>query len=66
MARGPQNAPRGEDAPSATPSAEPAPIDLGIALSVYGKTPQGRLVELSETGAAPDELTTFDTWPTEQ
>ncbi len=66
MARGPQNAPRGKDAPSTTQSAEPASIDLGIALSVYGKTPQGRLVELNEAGAAPDDLTTFDTWPTEQ
>jgi hypothetical protein len=68
MTRGPQHAGRGKGAPSATcvePSTAGAasPIDLGIALSVYGKTPQGRLVEIDASAPAPSEL---DTWSTEQ
>ena len=69
MTRGPPHAGRGKGEPSATsavrdPSTEAAsPIDLGIALSVYGKTPRGRLVELDQTNPVPPEL---DTWSTEQ
>lgn len=69
MTRGPQHAGRGKDEPSAKsavrePSIEAAsPIDLGIALSVYGKTPQGKLVEIGPSGPVTPEL---DTWSTEQ
>lgn len=69
MTRGPQQAGRGKGAPSATsairePSTSSAsPIDLGIALSVYGKTPQGQLVEIDPSGPVTPEL---DTWSTEQ
>ncbi len=74
MTRGPPHAGRGKGAPSETsavrePSlgeplgANASPIDLGIALSVYGKTPRGRLVEIDQTTPVPPEL---DTWSTEQ
>lgn len=72
MTRGPQHAGRGKGKPSAKPAlGEPlgreptaAPtLDLGIALSVYGKTPCGELVEIDAACPVPPELTT---WSTEQ
>ena len=43
---------------------KPAPLDLGITLSVYGKSPEGRLVELRDAGAPVSDGR--DPWPTEQ
>ena len=69
MTRAPQHAGRGKGAPSATPArrepsdANASPIDLGIALSVYGKTSRGELVEIDASGPVHPEL---DTWSTEQ
>ena len=69
MTGAPPHTGRGKAEPSAKsavrePSATAAsPIDLGIALSVYGKTLQGRLVEIDPSCPVPPEL---DTWSTEQ
>ena len=46
-----------------------APIDLGIALSVYGKDGDGKLVEIQGAGQQEPCWYGFslnETWPTEQ
>lgn len=70
MTRGSQRAERGKSRPGApsevrqSEAREPsASIDLGMALSVYGKAPCGALVEIDASGPVPPELTT---WSTEQ
>lgn len=44
------------------------PIDLGFALSVYGKNADGKLVEIhgDEASAALEIWTSVKAWPTEQ
>lgn len=41
------------------------PIDLGLALSVYGKSPEGRRVTVGDI-PTPQEILAAGTWPTEQ
>ena len=74
MTRGSWRPGRGEREASKKPAlrgsanANAAPIDLGIALSVYGKTPRGELIALNEPGPAPaahDAAPEFDTGSTE-
>ncbi len=74
MPREPQNPAHGKGdrlakltrAPS---NADVGQMDIGIALSIYGKGPEGELIALNEASdpsAALDAMSEFDAWPTSQ